>query len=115
MIRRCVASSNVPHLFSGFHVVEADTGEQALAVLSTDRFDVVLLDITVPGMGGLEACEEIQKHSERPAILMLTVCDSEDDRAKAFAAGADDYITKPIPIRDLVVRIRAALPAPSWD
>jgi len=96
----------------GFEVETANDGEQALALLGANRYDVVLLDISMPGMGGIEACKEIHKLSPRPAVLMLTARDTSDDRASAFEAGADDYIANPFVLRDLVGRIQAALRAP---
>jgi two-component system KDP operon response regulator KdpE len=81
-------------------------------VLSTDHYDVVLLDIDMPGRGGIETCREIHRLCPRPAVLMLTVRDGREDRAKAFEAGADDYITKPFPFGDLVARVRTALGNP---
>jgi two-component system KDP operon response regulator KdpE len=92
----------------GLEAEEATNGEQALALLRTDHYDLVLLDIDMPGKGGIETCREIQRLSPRPVVLMLTVRDGEEDKAKAFEAGADDYITKPFRIRDLVARVRAA-------
>jgi two-component system, OmpR family, KDP operon response regulator KdpE len=93
----------------GFEAEEAGTGEQALAQLCTGHYDLVLLDINMPGKGGIETCREIQKLSPRPLVLMLTVRDGAEDKAKAFEAGADDYITKPFRLSDLVARVRAAL------
>ncbi len=93
----------------GFDIGEAVTGEQALPLLRASHFDVVLLDINMPGMGGIEACREIRRLFPRLAILMLTVRDNEDDKVEALEAGADDYITKPFPIRELVARVRAAV------
>jgi two-component system, OmpR family, KDP operon response regulator KdpE len=93
----------------GFDIAEAVTGEQALPLLRTANFDAVLLDINMPGMGGLEACREIRRQFPRVAVLMLTVRDNEDDKVEALEAGADDYVTKPFPIRELVARVRAAV------
>jgi two-component system KDP operon response regulator KdpE len=93
----------------GFEAEEASTGEEALALLSADHYDVVLLDIEMPGQGGIETCREINRRSPRPAVLMLTVRDGKEDKAKAFEAGADDYITKPFRFPDLVARVRTAL------
>jgi two-component system KDP operon response regulator KdpE len=97
----------------GFQVGEASTGEQALAALTTEHFDVVLLDVEMPGMGGIEACRQIHQQSRRPAVLMLTVRDSDTDKARAFEACADGYITKPVPFRELVARVQAAIDAKS--
>ena len=93
----------------GFDIAEALTGEQALPLLRVGNFDAVLLDINMPGMGGIEACREIRRQFPRVAVLMLTVRDNEDDKVEALEAGADDYVTKPFPIRELVARVRAAV------
>ena len=76
--------------------------------LRQDRFDVVLLDVNMPGMTGLEACPEIRRNSEI-AIIMLTVRNSEADKIAALDAGADDYVTKPFSMPELLARIRANL------
>jgi two-component system KDP operon response regulator KdpE len=93
----------------GFEVQEAVTGEQALPLLRASSFDAVLLDINMPGMGGIQACREIRRQFPTLAVLMLTVRDREDDKVEALEAGADDYVTKPFPIRELVARVRAAV------
>jgi two-component system, OmpR family, KDP operon response regulator KdpE len=93
----------------GFDIAEAMTGEQALPLLRAGGFDAVLLDVNMPGMGGIEACREIRRQFPGLAVLMLTVRDSEDDKVDALEAGADDYVTKPFPIRELVARVRAAV------
>jgi two-component system KDP operon response regulator KdpE len=92
----------------GYEVDDAKDGEGALEKLRAHRFDLVLLDMNMPGMGGLEACREIRSQSEI-AIIMLTVRDSEADKVEALDAGADDYITKPYNPPELLARIRAAL------
>jgi two-component system KDP operon response regulator KdpE len=79
----------------GFTVVEAARGEEALSLVRVTRLDAVLLDVDMPGMGGMEACRAIRHAVARLPILMLTVMDSEDDKVLALDAGADDYITKP--------------------
>jgi two-component system, OmpR family, KDP operon response regulator KdpE len=93
----------------GFDIAEAVTGEQALPLLRGANFDAVLLDVNMPGMGGIAACREIRRQFPRMAVLMLTVRDSEDDKVEALEAGADDYVTKPFPVRELVARVRAAV------
>jgi two-component system KDP operon response regulator KdpE len=92
----------------GYEVDDAKEGEAALEKLRRDRFDLVLLDMNMPGMGGLEACRAIRSQSEI-AIIMLTVRDTETDKVEALDAGADDYITKPYNPPELLARIRAAL------
>jgi two-component system KDP operon response regulator KdpE len=93
----------------GFDIAEAVTGEQALPLLRSSNFDAVLLDVNMPGMGGLEACREIRRQFPRMPVLMLTVRDNEDDKVEALDAGADDYVTKPFPVRELIARVRAAV------
>ncbi len=92
----------------GYEVHDAKSGEEALGALRDQRFDLVLLDVNMPGMGGLEACREIRNTSE-VAVIMLTVRNSEQDKVAALDAGADDYITKPFGTPELLARIRAAL------
>jgi two-component system KDP operon response regulator KdpE len=93
----------------GFDIAEAVTGEQAIPLLRASNFDAVLLDINMPGMGGIQTCREIRRQFPHLAVLMLTVRNEEDDKVEALEAGADDYVTKPFPIRELVARVRAAV------
>jgi two-component system KDP operon response regulator KdpE len=93
----------------GFMIVEAARGEEALALVRTAQFDVVLLDINMPGMGGVEVCRLMRKNSARLPIIMLTIQGSEDRKVEALDAGADDYITKPFQLRELIARLRAAV------
>ena len=91
-----------------YEVDDAKSGEAALDKLRGQRFDLVLLDMNMPGMGGLETCRAIRAQSDI-AIIMLTVRDSESDKVDALDAGADDYVTKPYNSPELLARIRAAL------
>lgn len=93
---------------AGYEVDDARTGEQALEKVRSFRPDLVLLDMNMPGMGGLAACRAIRRDTAL-AIIMLTVRDSEADKIQALDAGADDYITKPFSTPELLARIRAAL------
>src|SRR6202522_561144 len=93
----------------GFDVGEAGNGENALVRLHVVDYEAVLLDINMPGIGGIETCRRIRHISTRLPILMLTVRDSEDDKVEALEAGADDYVTKPFQTRELTARIRAAI------
>ena len=93
----------------GFDIVEAARGEEALALVRTEPFDAVLLDINMPGIGGIEVCRLMRKASPRLPIVMLTVHGSEDRKVEALNAGADDYITKPFQLRELTARLRAAV------
>jgi two-component system, OmpR family, KDP operon response regulator KdpE len=92
----------------GFEVDDAKSGDAALERLREARFDLVLLDINMPGMSGLEICRAIRSSSEI-AIIMLTVRDDEAVTVEALDAGADDYVTKPFKPSELAARIRAAL------
>jgi two-component system KDP operon response regulator KdpE len=92
----------------GYVITEAKTGEQALESLRRERPDLVLLDMNMPGMGGVETCREIRRGFDAP-IIMLTVRNAERDKVAALDAGADDYVVKPFGIEELLARIRAAL------
>ncbi len=93
----------------GFTVVDASRGEEALNLVRLTRFDAVLLDVDIPGMGGVEACRCIRNMTAHLPILMLTAMDGEDDKVIALDAGADDYITKPFRLRELTARLRSAV------
>ena len=92
-----------------FEIVEAETGEQAIALVRTVRFDAVLLDIGMPGMNGIEACRRIRRLVPLLGIVMLTVKNTEEDKIQALDAGADDYITKPFHLGELAARLRSAV------
>ena len=93
---------------SGYEVDDAKTGEEALIRLREFRPDLILLDINMPGMGGLAACRAIRA-DQNVAIIMLTVHNAEASKVDALDAGADDYVTKPFSTPELLARIRAAL------
>jgi len=93
----------------GFKTMEAARGAEALSLVRAKRFDVVLLDINMPGMDGIETCKTMRRLAPRIPILMLSVRDSEDDKVAALDAGANDYITKPFHLRELTARVRAAM------
>jgi len=104
-IRRVMRTTLIDH---GYEVSEARTGEEALEKVREDRFDLILLDVNMPGMGGIEACRALRSGSDA-AILMLTIRNTERDKVGALDAGADDYVTKPFSTPELLARIRAAL------
>lgn len=95
----------------GYEVSDARSGEAALDALRASPFDLLLLDMNLPGLDGLETCRMIRQ--ELPdadlAIIMLTVRSDEKDKVRALDAGADDYVTKPFSMPELLARIRAAL------
>jgi two-component system, OmpR family, KDP operon response regulator KdpE len=105
-IRRAVRP---PLMELGFQVAEAARGEEALQLLRTTTFDAVLLDVNMPGIGGVETLRRIRTFAPRLPILMLTVRDKEEEKVEALDLGADDYITKPFSMRELIARVRAAI------
>jgi two-component system, OmpR family, KDP operon response regulator KdpE len=104
-IRRVMKATLVGH---GYEVTEARTGEEALESLSAEMPNLVLLDMNMPGMDGLETCRAIRMGSDMPVII-LSVRNTEKDKVAALDAGADDYVTKPFGIEELLARIRAAM------
>jgi DNA-binding response OmpR family regulator len=92
----------------GFQVVVAGDGPEAIGLCEQVRPDLVVLDLMLPGMDGLEVCRQIQRDRWVP-VLMLTARTEEADKVAGFAVGADDYLTKPFSLRELVVRVRAIL------
>ena len=102
-IRRVMRTALTSH---GYEPFEARTGEEALDVLREYDPDVVLLDLNMPGIGGMATCRQLRAASE-VAIIVLSVRDSERDKIAALDAGADDYITKPFSVNELMARIRA--------
>lgn len=93
----------------GFQVAEASRGEEALQLLRATVFDAVLLDVNMPGIGGVETLRRIRAFASRLPILMLTVRDKEEEKVEALDMGADDYVTKPFSTRELIARVRAAI------
>ena len=91
-----------------YQVSDSRTGEEALDKLRSETYDLVLLDMNMPGIGGIETCRLIRSSSDI-AIIMLTVNNTEKDKVEALDAGADDYVTKPFSTPELLARIRATL------
>src|SRR5215510_10683284 len=87
----------------------ADNGLTATHQVVVNRYDVVILDLLLPGKDGFEICEEIRSAGNPVPILMLTARDAVDDRVKGLNCGADDYLTKPFAFEELLARIRALL------
>jgi two-component system KDP operon response regulator KdpE len=94
--------------FRGYVITEAATGEEAVELVRKIKPDLILLDVNLPGISGIETCREIRRWSETP-IIMLTVRNAERDKVVALDAGADDYVTKPFGIEELLARVRASL------
>lgn len=92
----------------GYIIDDARSGEAALEKIREERYDLIILDRNMPGMGGVETCRSIREHSD-VGIIMLTVRKGEAERIEALDAGADDYVTKPFSMPELLARIRANL------
>ena len=92
----------------GFKVIEAADGAEALVQVQAGKPDIILLDIMMPVLDGLEVCKQVRKISDVPSI-MLTAKDSDDDRILGLEIGADDYISKPFNTREVVARVKAVL------
>ncbi|THA30914.1 response regulator transcription factor [Streptomyces sp. A1547] len=94
---------------AGFVVDTADDGHEALVCASRGRPDLVVLDLMLPGMDGIEVCRALREGSPAPAVIMLTARGEEEDRVLGLEVGADDYVTKPFSPRELVLRVEAVL------
>ena len=92
----------------GYHVTSALDGTEALRRFEEGRFDLVILDLMLPRMGGVEVCRQLRSRSQVP-IIMLTAKGSETDKVAGLEVGADDYITKPFSMREFRSRVKAAL------
>lgn len=92
----------------GFDIFEASNGEEALEVVAHSRPDLMLLDLGLPGISGLEVCRRVREQSSLP-IIVLSVKDSEHDKVLALDLGADDYVSKPFGMNEVLARVRVAL------
>ncbi len=93
----------------GFGVSSTTTGAEALKLARKMRPDLILLDIMLPGENGIQVCERVREHDEEVVIVMITAKDAEEDKVRGFEAGADDYVTKPFGMKELLARIGANL------
>jgi two-component system KDP operon response regulator KdpE len=98
----------------GFEVVEAGNGLEAMAQWEREQPHLLILDIMMPHMDGLEVCRRVREHSAVP-IIVLTALDAESDKVAALDLGADDYLTKPFGVEELLARVRAVLRRAQWD
>jgi len=98
-----------------YKVSQAMDGQQALERLGADPYEVVILDISMPRMDGLEVCRRLREDGDRTPVLMLTAREQVDDRVAGLDAGADDYLVKPFALRELLARVRALLRRSSED
>jgi DNA-binding response OmpR family regulator len=93
----------------GHTVTTAADGDEALALLRTQTFDLLVLDVLLPGPSGLEILQSVRKHDQRTPLLLLTARSSEGDKVLGLELGADDYVTKPFSLRELRTRVRVLL------
>ena len=92
----------------GFEVIEAEDGAAAILKVQSEKPDILLLDIMMPVLDGIEVCKQVRKMTDLP-IIMVTAKDEDDDRIAGLEIGADDYITKPFNSREVVARVKAVL------
>ena len=97
----------------GFTVLEASNGLEACALWETEQPELLILDVMMPRMDGLEVCRRVRERSHVP-IIVLTALDTESDKVAALDLGADDYLTKPFGVEELLARVRAALRRSQW-
>ena len=93
--------------FEGFRVAAAGKGRDGIALARSEGPDAVILDLMLPDVNGYAVCEEIRRHSAFVPIIMLTARSQETDKIRGLDAGADDYVTKPFSVNELIARIRA--------
>ena len=98
----------------GFEVLEASNGLEAIALWEQENPHLLILDIMMPRMDGLEVCRRVREHSAVP-IIVLTALDAESDKVAALDLGADDYLTKPFGVEELLARVRAVLRRTQWE
>ena len=98
----------------GFEVLEASNGLEAVALWERENPNLLILDVMMPRMDGLEVCRRVREHSAVP-IIVLTALDSESDKVSALDLGADDYLTKPFGVEELLARVRAVLRRTQWE
>ncbi len=98
----------------GYRISHFETGEKALTALEFEHFDLIILDVMLPGMDGFEACQAVRKLDARVPILMLTARSEDSDRVHGLENGADDYLTKPFNLAEFLLRVRGMLRRSSW-
>ncbi len=98
----------------GYQATHVTTGEEALEMLQQQPFALLILDLTLPGMDGLEVCDQIREEGNQIPILMLTARDSQQDRIIGLSTGADDYLTKPFNLKEFLLRVASLLRRGQW-
>ncbi|HTM31592.1 MAG TPA: response regulator transcription factor [Vicinamibacterales bacterium] len=100
--------------FEGYRVTAVDSGEAGLAEIERSSFALVVMDVMLPGMSGFEVCQRLRGRGARVPIIMLTALTTERDRVDGLDAGADDYVSKPFSVRELLARVRAQVRRDDW-
>lgn len=95
--------------FEGYETVATGNGNEGLRLAEKEEFSLILLDLMLPGMDGIEICRRLKEQGRKTPVIMLTARGAEDDKLEGFEAGADDYLTKPFSLRELLARVRAVL------
>ncbi|MEE8410109.1 MAG: response regulator transcription factor [Myxococcota bacterium] len=95
--------------YKGYRPVGVESGEEGLEKALSGEFDLILLDIMLPGIDGFEVCRRVREQAPDQAVLMLTAKGAEEDVLEGFSSGADDYVTKPFSVRELMARVEAVL------
>ncbi len=96
-------------VYHGYSPAAVESGEEGLELARAERFDLVILDVMLPGLSGFDVCRQLRERSDAPPVLMLTAKGAEDDVVHGLRCGADDYVTKPFSIRELMARVEALL------
>ncbi|MCK5913109.1 MAG: response regulator transcription factor, partial [Desulfuromusa sp.] len=113
-----------PHIAQGlvfnleaedYQVTHVESGEQALLQLADQKFALIILDLMLPGIDGLEVCERLREQGNQIPILMLTARGSEQDRIAGLSKGADDYLTKPFNLKEFLLRVTGLLRRANWQ
>lgn len=100
--------------FEGYQVTAVASGEEGLSVLANQPFALLLLDVMLPGVDGFDVCETVRARGTRVPIILLTARTHERDRVKGLDLGADDYVSKPFSVRELLARVRAQVRRDDW-
>lgn len=95
--------------FEGYETVAANNGEEALAIAAKEKFDLIILDVMMPKMSGFDVCKSLRKRGINTPVIFLTAKGEEIDRVIGLEIGADDYVTKPFSLRELIARVKVQL------
>lgn len=99
----------------GYSVIEADTGTKGFEIASKDNFDLIVLDLILPGKDGIEICKDLRSDGVKTPIIMVTSRKEEIDKILGLEIGADDYVTKPFSIRELLARVKALIRRSTYE